>query len=48
MTAPPASRTCSAVYETVAVLVSDRPGEPARIFADAGRARVTRRPRRRG
>ncbi|WP_031511121.1 prephenate dehydrogenase [Streptomyces megasporus] len=29
-----------AVYETVAVLISDRPGELARIFADAGRAGV--------
>ncbi|GAA2438721.1 prephenate dehydrogenase [Streptomyces macrosporus] len=29
-----------AVYETVAVLVSDQPGELARIFADAGRAGV--------
>ncbi|MGA5066634.1 prephenate dehydrogenase [Streptomyces exfoliatus] len=28
------------VYETVAVLISDRPGELARIFADAGRAGV--------
>ncbi|MEU2545885.1 prephenate dehydrogenase [Streptomyces roseolus] len=27
-------------YETVAVLISDRPGELARIFADAGRAGV--------
>ncbi|MEV0965913.1 MULTISPECIES: prephenate dehydrogenase [unclassified Streptomyces] len=29
-----------AVYETVAVLISDRPGELARIFADAGSAGV--------
>lgn len=29
-----------AAYETVAVLISDRPGELARIFADAGRAGV--------
>ncbi|MEV0040159.1 prephenate dehydrogenase [Streptomyces sp. NPDC056909] len=29
-----------AAYEVVAVLVSDRPGELARIFADAGRAGV--------
>lgn len=29
-----------AVYETVAVLISDRPGELARIFADAGAAGV--------
>ncbi|MFD5116584.1 MULTISPECIES: prephenate dehydrogenase [unclassified Streptomyces] len=29
-----------AVYEIVAVLISDRPGELARIFADAGRAGV--------
>ncbi|MFJ4921425.1 prephenate dehydrogenase [Streptomyces sp. NPDC088725] len=29
-----------AAYETVAVLVSDRPGELARIFADAGRAGI--------
>lgn len=29
-----------AVYETVAVLISDQPGELARIFADAGRAGV--------
>jgi prephenate dehydrogenase len=29
-----------AVYETVAVLITDRPGELARIFADAGHARV--------
>ncbi|MCB5167080.1 prephenate dehydrogenase [Streptomyces bambusae] len=29
-----------AVYETVAVLISDRPGELARIFADAGQAGV--------
>ncbi|GAA2933253.1 prephenate dehydrogenase [Streptomyces enissocaesilis] len=29
-----------AVYEVVAVLISDRPGELARIFADAGRAGV--------
>lgn len=28
------------VYETVAVLISDQPGELARIFADAGRAGV--------
>ncbi|MEU2119054.1 prephenate dehydrogenase [Streptomyces sp. NPDC016459] len=28
------------VYETVAVLISDKPGELARIFADAGRAGV--------
>ena len=30
----------SAVYETVAVLIGDQPGELARIFADAGRAGV--------
>ncbi|MDT0418572.1 prephenate dehydrogenase [Streptomyces sp. DSM 41982] len=29
-----------AAYETIAVLISDRPGELARIFADAGRAGV--------
>ncbi|MEU7020962.1 prephenate dehydrogenase [Streptomyces sp. NPDC046203] len=29
-----------AAYETVAVLISDQPGELARIFADAGRAGV--------
>ena len=29
-----------AAYETVGVLISDRPGELARIFADAGRAGV--------
>jgi len=29
-----------AVYETVGVLISDQPGELARIFADAGRAGV--------
>ncbi|MER7761484.1 prephenate dehydrogenase [Streptomyces sp. NPDC097619] len=29
-----------AVYETVAVFISDKPGELARIFADAGRAGV--------
>lgn len=29
-----------AVYETVAVLITDRPGELARIFADAGQAGV--------
>ncbi|MFD7688835.1 prephenate dehydrogenase [Streptomyces sp. NPDC059781] len=29
-----------AAYETVAVLISDRPGELARIFADTGRAGV--------
>ncbi|MFD1831642.1 MULTISPECIES: prephenate dehydrogenase [Streptomyces] len=29
-----------AVYETVAVLIGDRPGELARIFADAGQAGV--------
>ncbi|MFD3660489.1 prephenate dehydrogenase [Streptomyces sp. NPDC058659] len=28
------------VYETVAILISDQPGELARIFADAGRAGV--------
>ncbi|MFD6684226.1 hypothetical protein, partial [Micromonospora parva] len=27
-------------YETVAVLISDQPGELARIFADAGRVGV--------
>lgn len=32
--------TAPAAYETVAVLISDRPGELARIFADAGRAGV--------
>ncbi|MFD4587375.1 prephenate dehydrogenase [Streptomyces sp. NPDC087659] len=32
--------TAPAVYETVAVLISDRPGELARIFADAGSAGV--------
>ncbi|URN17864.1 MULTISPECIES: prephenate dehydrogenase [Streptomyces] len=32
--------TAPAAYETVAVLVSDQPGELARIFADAGRAGV--------
>lgn len=32
--------TAPAAYEVVAVLVSDRPGELARIFADAGRAGV--------
>ncbi|MGK5530403.1 prephenate dehydrogenase [Streptomyces sp. URMC 129] len=32
--------TAPAVYETVAVLITDRPGELARIFADAGRAGV--------
>lgn len=29
-----------AAYETVAVLITDRPGELARIFADAGRVQV--------
>ena len=29
-----------ASYETVSVLISDRPGELARIFADAGSAAV--------
>ncbi|GGQ22556.1 prephenate dehydrogenase [Streptomyces roseolilacinus] len=32
--------TAPAAYETVAVLISDQPGELARIFADAGRAGV--------
>ncbi|GAB2916571.1 prephenate dehydrogenase [Streptomyces mayteni] len=32
--------TAPAVYESVAVHISDRPGELARIFADAGRAGV--------
>ncbi|GAA1895837.1 prephenate dehydrogenase [Streptomyces sodiiphilus] len=32
--------TAPARYETIAVFVSDRPGELARIFADAGRAGV--------
>ncbi|QIQ05476.1 prephenate dehydrogenase [Streptomyces liangshanensis] len=32
--------TAPAAYEVVAVLISDRPGELARIFADAGRAGV--------
>ncbi|ARQ71469.1 prephenate dehydrogenase [Streptomyces marincola] len=32
--------TAPAAYETVAVPISDRPGELARIFADAGRAGV--------
>jgi prephenate dehydrogenase len=32
--------TAPAAYEVVAVLISDKPGELARIFADAGRAGV--------
>ncbi|MFG3499411.1 prephenate dehydrogenase [Streptomyces sp. NPDC047928] len=32
--------TAPTAYETVAVLISDQPGELARIFADAGRAGV--------
>ncbi|WP_326599776.1 prephenate dehydrogenase [Streptomyces sp. NBC_01803] len=32
--------TAPAAYETVAVLITDQPGELARIFADAGRAGV--------
>ncbi|GAA4925669.1 prephenate dehydrogenase [Streptomyces coeruleoprunus] len=32
--------TAPTVYETVAVLISDKPGELARIFADAGQAGV--------
>jgi prephenate dehydrogenase len=32
--------TAPAAYETVAVLISDQPGELARIFADAGKAGV--------
>jgi prephenate dehydrogenase len=32
--------TAPTVYEVVAVLISDKPGELARIFADAGRAGV--------